>query len=42
MKIVIDIPEDKYEEYKRIGDSRDILFEAIRKGVVMDEVKENK
>lgn len=32
MQIVIDIPEEKYNEYKRIGDSRDILFEAIRKG----------
>ena len=32
MQIVIDIPEEKYMEYKRIGDSRDVLFEAIRKG----------
>lgn len=33
MQIVIDIPEEKYMEYKRIGDSRDVLFEAIRKGI---------
>lgn len=32
MQIVIDIPEEKYNEYKRIGDSRDVLFEAIRNG----------
>lgn len=32
MQIVIDIPEEKYMEYKRIGDNRDGLFEAIRKG----------
>lgn len=31
-ELVIKIPEEKYNEYKRIGDSRDILFEAIRKG----------
>ena len=34
---MIDIPEERYEEYKRIGDSRDILFEAIRKGTVLPE-----
>ena len=32
-----DIPQERYEEYKRIGDSRDILFEAIRKGTVLPE-----
>ena len=32
MKIVIDIPDELYEECKRIGDSRDTLFEAIRHG----------
>lgn len=32
MKLIIDISEEKYNEYKRIGDSRDILFEAIRNG----------
>ena len=37
MKLVIEIPEERYEEYKRIGDSRDILFEAIRKGIVLPE-----
>ena len=32
MQIVIDLPDDLYEECKRIGDSRDTLFEAIRHG----------
>lgn len=32
MKLIIDIPEENYNEYKKIGDSRDILFEAIRNG----------
>ena len=32
IELVIKIPEEKYNEYKRIGDSRDILFEAIRNG----------
>ena len=35
MKIIIDIPEERYNEYKKIGDSRDILFEAIRKGKLL-------
>ena len=35
MRLVIDIPKKEYEKYKRIGDSRDILFEAIRKGVLL-------
>lgn len=30
MQIVIDIPEDLYEECKRLGDKRDTLFESIR------------
>lgn len=38
MQIVIDIPEEKYIEYKRIGDSRDVLFEAIRKGTQLPKV----
>ena len=32
IELVIKIPKEKYNEYKRIGDSRDILFEAIRNG----------
>lgn len=35
MQIVIDIPEDLYEECTRLGDSSDILFEAIRKGKIL-------
>ena len=30
MQIVIDIPEKLYKECLRLGDSKDILFEAIR------------
>lgn len=33
MKIVIDLPDELYEECKRIGDSRSTLFEAIRHGI---------
>ena len=33
MQLIIDIPDKNYEEYKMIGDSRDILFEAIRNGI---------
>lgn len=32
IELIIKIDEEKYNEYKRIGDSRDILFEAIRNG----------
>lgn len=35
MQIVIDIPEKLYEECKRMGDVRDILFESIRNGTVL-------
>ena len=38
MKIVIDIPEKLYEECKRIGDSRDTLFEAIRNSTPLTEL----
>lgn len=37
MQIVIDIPKDLYEDCKRLGDSNDTLFEAIRKGEVLPE-----
>lgn len=36
MQILIDIPEEEYEGCKRLGDKRDILFEAIRNGVVIN------
>ena len=38
MKLIIDIPQEKYEEYKRIGDSGDVLFEAIRNGILLDKM----
>ena len=37
MKIVIDIPDELYEECKRLGDSRDTLFEAIRQSIPYEE-----
>lgn len=37
IELVIKIPKEKYNEYKRIGDSRDILFEAIRNGTPIDK-----
>jgi len=40
MKLIIDIPVEKYNEYKRIGDSRDVLFEAIRNGTPLDSNSE--
>jgi hypothetical protein len=40
MKLIIDIPVEKYNEYKRIGDSRDVLFEAIRNGTPLDSDSE--
>lgn len=36
MKLVIDIPKERYEKYKRMGDSRYIFFEAICKGKPLD------
>ena len=35
MKIIIDIPENLYDECKRLGDKNDILFEAIRNAIVL-------
>jgi len=35
VELVIKIPEERYNEYRRIGDSRDILFEAIRAGILL-------
>ena len=38
MKLVIEIPKERYEKYKRIGNSREIFFEAICKGKPLADV----
>ena len=38
MKLVIEIDEERHEKYKRMGDSREIFFEAICKGKPLDDV----
>ena len=35
IELIIKIPNKLYEECKRLGDSRDTLFEAIRNGTPM-------
>lgn len=37
IELVIKIPEELYEECKRMGDVRDILYESIRNGIVLPE-----
>ena len=38
IELVIKIPKELYEKCKRMGDTRDTLYESIRNGIILPEM----